>query len=177
MALYASRVEYGLHCLLYLVGPSGPIKANVADLAKLQGISPTFVAKLFTKMKKGGLVTASEGAGGGYILARPPAEITVWDAVVALEGSKGLFKCTEVRLNCALFGASPPAWAKKGVCSIHAVMQEAERRMQQTLDAYTLADLAQQVERKAPKEFLNEVNTWFERPKIRPGEHLHRKKR
>lgn len=176
MALYASRVEYGLHCLLFLVSRSGPMKANVADLAKLQGISSAFVAKLFTKMKKAGLVTASEGAGGGYILARAPEEITVWDAVSALEGGKALFKCTEIRLNCALFGTSPPAWAKKGVCSIHAVMQEAESRMRQTLDAYTLADLAHQVERKAPKGFLNEVNTWFERRKASPGERHYRKK-
>lgn len=152
------------------------MKANVADLAKLQGISSAFVAKLFTKMKKAGLVTASEGAGGGYILARAPEEITVWDAVSALEGGKALFKCTEIRLNCALFGTSPPAWAKKGVCSIHAVMQEAESRMRQTLDAYTLADLAHQVERKAPKGFLNEVNTWFERRKASPGERHYRKK-
>lgn len=169
MALYASSAEYGLHCLLLLVSDSGSIKANVADLAKLQGVSPAFVAKLFTKLKKAGLIIATEGAGGGYMLARPAAEITVWNAVVALEGDKALFKCTEVRLNCALFDTLPPAWAKRGVCSIHAVMQEAESRMRQTLDAYTLADLAHQVRRKAPKEFHQEVNAWFERRKARSG--------
>ncbi|SPP64150.1 RrF2 family transcriptional regulator [Nitrospira lenta] len=165
MALYASSVEYGLHCLLFLVGRSGPAKTSVADLAQLQGLSPSFVAKLFTKLKKAGLVIANEGAGGGYELARPAERITVWNVVEALEGKKALFKCTEIRQSCALFGSSPPAWATKGVCSIQAVMQEAEGRMRETLRAHTLADLASRVERKAPNEFLVGVNAWFERSK------------
>jgi Rrf2 family protein len=165
MALYASSVEYGLHCLLFLAGCSSPTKASVADLAELQGISPSFVAKLFTKLKKAGLVIANEGAGGGYELARPAERITIWNVVEALEGKKALFKCTEIRQRCALFSASPPAWATKGVCSIHAVMQAAERSMRETLSAHTLADLASRVERKAPDEFSVGVNAWFERRK------------
>lgn len=178
MALYASSVEYGLHCLLFLVSPSGSTKTNVADVATFQGISPAFVAKLFLKMKKAGLLTASEGAGGGYLLARPPEEITVWDVVSALEGDKTLFKCTEIRLNCTLFGTSPPVWAQKGFCSIHAIMLEAEHHMRQTLDSYTLADLVHRIERKAPKDFPNQVNAWFERRRARPrGNHSYRKMR
>jgi len=165
MALYASSIEYGLHCLLLLAGRSGQAKANVADLAMLQGISPTFVAKLFTKLKKAGLVVANEGAGGGYELARPAERITVWDVVEALEGNKALFKCTEIRQKCALFDNSPPTWAKKGMCGIHAVMREAEHRMQQALSTHTLAELAHQVERKAPNAFISGVNAWFDRRK------------
>lgn len=177
MALYASSVEYGLHCLLFLVDGSGSIKANVSDLATFQGISPAFVAKLFLKLKKAGLVIASEGLGGGYRLAHPPEEITVWDVVSALEGDKTLFTCTDIRLNCTLFGTSPPVWAQKGFCSIHAVMLEAEHRMRQILKRYTLADLAHQVERKAPKDFPNQVNAWFERRRAHPrGKSSSRKK-
>lgn len=47
-----------------------------------------------------------EGAGGGYRLVRPPAEISVLDVVQALEGNKPLFQCNEIRSNCAVFGAS-----------------------------------------------------------------------
>lgn len=165
MALYASSIEYGLHCLLLLVGRSGSNRANAADLAELQGVSPSFVAKLFTRLKMAGLVVANEGAGGGYQLARPADRITVWDVVEALEGNKSLFKCTEIRQKCALFDDSPPAWARKGTCGIHAVMREAELRMRQVLSAHTLAELANQIERKAPNSFIEGVNAWFERRK------------
>ena len=162
MALYSSSVEYGLHCLLYLVDSSGNAKASSFDLAEFQGISPSYVAKLFTLLKTAGLVTAIEGAQGGYRLARRAEDITVLDVIEALEGEKPLFQCKEIRSKCALFGASPPGWATKGLCSIHAVMREAESQMKRSLAGHTLADLSQRVDRKAPKAFPIDVIAWFE---------------
>ena len=162
MALYGSSVEYGLHCLLYLVDSSADAKASSVDLAELQGISPSYVAKLFTELKSAGIVTAAEGARGGYQLARPAEDITVLDVVDALEGDNPLFQCKEIRSKCALFGDSPPGWATKGLCSIHAVMREAEVQMKQSLARHTLASLSLRVARKAPKTFPIDVAGWFE---------------
>ncbi|MCC6140904.1 MAG: Rrf2 family transcriptional regulator [Nitrospira sp.] len=161
MPLYSSSVEYGLHCLLYLVDASGEAKASSFDLAEFQGVSPSYVAKLFGQLKTAGLVTAVEGAHGGYRLARPAKDITVLDVVEALEGGNPLFQCREIRSKCALFDDAPPAWATKGVCGIHAVMLEAEQQMKQSLAGHTLADLSHQVTRKAPKGFSAEINVWF----------------
>jgi Rrf2 family protein len=162
MALYSASVEYGLHCLLYLVDASADAKTSSADLAELQGISPTYVAKLFTQLKAVGLVEAREGRHGGYRLARDATDVTVLDVVEALDGGKPLFECKEIRRQCALFGDGPPAWAVKGPCSIHAVMLEAELQMKKSLAGHTLADLAGRVARKAPKSFAIDVNTWLE---------------
>ena len=162
MALYGSSVEYGLHCLLFLVDPPGETKFSSADLAEFQGISPSYVAKLFTQLKTAGLVIAAEGAQGGYRLARRAKDISVLDVVEALEGDSPLFQCNDIRNHCALFGRSPPAWATKDVCSIHAVMLQAERQMKESLASHTLADVSQRVARKAPKHFLTEVNAWFD---------------
>lgn len=171
MALYSATVEYGLHCLLFLVDLPAGVRASSQELAGMQGVSPTFVAKLFTALKAARLVNASEGAQGGYSLARPAGEITVLDVVDALEGDKPLFHCREIRRQCALFDGAPPAWATRGTCSIHAVMIEAEARMKQTLASHTLADLAARVARKAPKAFSADVAAWFgtrRAPKSRP---------
>ena len=162
MALYGASVEYGLHCLLYLVNSSADAKASSLDLAEFQGISPSYVAKLFTQLKSAGIVTALEGAHGGYQLARGAADITVLDVVAALEGDNPLFQCKDIRSKCALFSAAPPGWATKGLCSIHAVMREAEAQMKQSLARHTLADLAARVARKAPKTFPIDVAGWFE---------------
>jgi Rrf2 family protein len=159
MALYSTSVEYGLHCLLLLVGAEG--KASSFDLDEFQGVSSSYVAKLFTQLKAAGLVIASEGAQGGYQLARDAHEITVLDVVEALEGHKPLFQCNEVRRQCALFDGEPPTWAVKGPCSIHAVMLEAEKKMKQVLAMHTLADLNQRVAAKAPQKFIHHANAWF----------------
>jgi Rrf2 family protein len=163
MAHISTGVEYGLHCLLYLTEPApGVREASVRDLADLQGVPLDFLAKLFTKLHKAGLVIATEGAKGGFSLARPASEISVLDVVTAIDGDKALFECREVRTRCAVFDETPPAWATSGVCAIHAVMQQAEKRMRESLASQSLEDVAGRMSAKAPRTFEPQVLKWFE---------------
>ena len=150
-----------MHCLLWLTD-AGDTPLSSRDLADLQGISPTFLAKIFTKLEKAGIVRATEGVRGGYALARRPGDISVLDVVDAIEGDKPLFDCQEIRGRCALFGQQPPGWATAGTCSIHAVMLRAEKSMRDTLAAETLADVAKTVGRKAPAAFPHDIRAWLE---------------
>ena len=161
MAHLTVSVEYGLHCLLWLAGPTErPVSSR--DLAELQGISPSFVAKIFPKLEKAGIVQASEGVRGGYLLAKAPEDINILEVVDAVEGKKPLFDCQDIRGRCAVFSDQPPAWATAGVCSIHAVMLRAEKAMRDSLASQTLADVARAVGRKAPPEFSDEVRDWMD---------------
>jgi Rrf2 family protein len=167
MSFISTGVEYALHCLLFLMSPSGgKVEATVRDLAVLQGVSVEYLAKLFTKLSKAGLVVATEGARGGFTLSRPAEEISFLDVVVAIDGQKPLFECREIRVRCAVFGSKTPAWATSGVCSIHAVMLAAEERMRGELAGHSLADLASQVASKAPPSFGVKVATWMENRKL-----------
>jgi Rrf2 family protein len=149
MSHISTGVEYGLHCLIYLTEPApGVPEASVRDLAELQGVPADYVAKLFTKLHKAGLVVATEGARGGFALARP--------------ADKALFDCREIRGRCAVFEDEPPAWATNGVCSIHAVMQSAERHMRETLAGHTLRDLAMRTAAKAPRSYGTHVVRWLD---------------
>lgn len=160
MAHITTSVEYGIHCLLWLVDPlSG--QPSSRDLAELQGVSPSFVAKIFPKLQKAGIVQAAEGVRGGYRLAKPATEITVLEIVDAIEGHKPLFDCLEIRDRCAVFNNDAPTWATSGVCGIHAVMLRAEKAMRGSLAQETLAGIAAVVDRKAPKSFPIEVQEWL----------------
>jgi Rrf2 family protein len=168
LAYISAGVEYGLHCLLYLVHPRDEARpASARGLADLQGVPIEYVAKVFTKLQKAGLVTATEGAGGGFRLARDPEFIRVLDVIVAIDGEKPLFDCREIRGRCALFEGRPPAWATRGVCSIHAVMLEAEARMREVLAAHTLADIAASVAAKASPSFSRQVASWLAHQSLR----------
>lgn len=163
MAHFSSGVEYGLHCLLYLVDhPTGVASASVRDLAELQGVSGEYVAKIFTKLRKAGLVVATEGVNGGFRLARPAAQISVLQVTAAIDGDRALFDCKEIRGRCAVFDGDSPAWATRGVCSIHAVMLEAQKHMEESLSRHTLADLAARTVAKAPENFGHQVIAWLE---------------
>jgi Rrf2 family protein len=160
VAHLGSSVEYGLHCLLWLVGPLAE-PASSRDLADLQGLSPSFVAKILPKLEKAGIVRASEGVRGGYRLAMAPSEISVLHVVDAIEGKKPLFDCQEIRGRCAVFQGRAPAWSTNGVCTIHAVMLRADQSMRNELGRTTLADLAKTVARKAPPSFAEDIRNWL----------------
>lgn len=162
MSYISNAVEYALHCLLHLVDTeTASTGVSTRDLADLQGVSPEYLAKIFTKLHDAGIVAGNEGARGGFTLARPAEKISVLDVVVAIDGRKPLFDCKEIRLGCAVFGNSTPRWASKGVCSIHAVMLEAEARMRTVLASHTLAGISNRVAAKAPASFATDVSDWL----------------
>jgi Rrf2 family protein len=161
MSLYGASVEYGLHCLLYLVDPPQGVRPSSRDLADFQGVSPAFIAKLFTQFEKVGIVRACEGVNGGFSLARPASAISVLDVADALEGGKPLFQCREVRDRCVL-NVSKVKPLNRGVCAIHAVMLEGERRMRQALAETSLADIAGEVAGKQSERLVAARRRWFE---------------
>jgi Rrf2 family protein len=159
MAHITTSVEYAIHGLLWLVD-SAEKALSSREIAELQGISPSFLAKIFPKLEKSGIVAAREGVRGGYQLARPADEISFLDIVDAIEGEKPLFDCQEIRGRCALFSGQAPSWATSGTCAVHAAMLQVEKAMRQALADQTLGAVAQRFSRSAPKEFQVDVQTW-----------------
>lgn len=160
MTFLGASVEYGLHCLLWLIDPRGT-PASTRDLADFQGVPASLLAKILPRLRKAGIVEATGGIGGGYRLARPADAISVLDVVDAIEGRKPLFDCKEIRRDCALFDGKPPPWSGHGVCGIHAVMLRAEKAMRAELARTSLLDLTRGV--RWPQGFTEEVDQWFDR--------------
>jgi len=157
-SLYGAALEYGAHCLTWLVGRDRP--ASSRDLAELQGVPVAMAAKIMTKLEKAGIVTASGGVHGGYSLARPPQDISMLDIADAIDGRKAVFECREVRRNCALFDGAPPDWATRSVCGIHAIMLRAQKSMRDEMARTSLLDIVQGV--PAPPDFASEPGRWLD---------------
>jgi Rrf2 family protein len=159
-SLYGAGAEYALHSLLVLGARETPV--SVRDLARFQDLPERFLAKVFSRLQKAGLVRGIEGIGGGFVLARPPGRITVREVLEAVDPDRTLFECAEIRRHCALFGQEPPTWSVTGMCRIHLFMREAEGALQAFLGSKTLADLSREFDRKAPARFVREAETWFQ---------------
>jgi Rrf2 family protein len=160
MSYLGSSHEYSLHCLLWLVEPRAE-PPSVRDLADLQGVSPTYLAKIFTKLEKAGIVHGSTGVRGGFRLARSADAISVLDVVEALDGKQPLFDCQHIRGRCAVFGGNAPDWSTDGVCAVHAVMLRAEKSMRDELARATIGGIARALDRKAPDSFSEDIRGWL----------------
>lgn len=165
---FSIGVEYALHCLLYMVDIPGGKSVGIRDLATYQGVSETYLSKVFTKLRKAGIVKSIPGVNGGYELARSPEEISFWNIVEAVEGTSPFFQCIEVRQKELLLDKDNlPDSYTKCPCLIKVVMLEAEEQMRRYLDNKTLAWLHEQVKSKIPAEHSKATIEWFSNTKQR----------
>lgn len=168
---YSVGVEYAIHCLLYMIDIPEGKSVGVKDLATYQGVSETYLSKVFTKLRKSGIVKSIPGVHGGYGLAHAPEDISFWDVVEAIEGSAPIFQCAEIRKNEKLLDKNnlPDAYTKCP-CLIKVVMVEAEEQMKKYLQVKSLAWLNEEVKTKVPAEHGNAIVEWFNNPKSRQNE-------
>lgn len=83
----SAQEEYGLRCLLQVAMRHDAVEpAQIPVIAAAEGLSPDYVAKLMRVLRQGGLLISTRGAGGGYRLSRPPAEITMMQVIEVLDG-------------------------------------------------------------------------------------------
>ena len=59
---------------------------RVEDLAVEQGIPPNYLVQILIELKSQHIVRSLRGKEGGYLLARPPAEITLGDVLRCVHG-------------------------------------------------------------------------------------------
>jgi Rrf2 family protein len=65
-------------------GESGPVQVRV--IGERQRIPARYLEQIFQRLRRAGLVRGKRGPGGGYVLTREPAAITLADIVEAVEG-------------------------------------------------------------------------------------------
>jgi Rrf2 family protein len=152
-------VEWGLHCLAVLAFVPPPACLPARRLAEYHEIPEPYLTKSLQALARAGLVESVPGPRGGFRLARPPAEITVLDAVVALDGPGPAFRCSEIRQRGP---ASGPRQLYGLPCAIHRVMQEAEAAWRARLAETSIADIALHVMQSADPTLTQKAAEWLQ---------------
>ena len=134
MQLLASE-EYGLRCLLQVAGAPDGAPVAISRIAGAEGLSPEYTAKLMRELRLGGLVESVRGAEGGYRLARPAADISVWETLQVLGGP--LYS----EAFCACHPGQQEACVRSHDCSIRALWRRLESLLRHTLEEISLSDL------------------------------------
>jgi len=130
----STRGDYAGRALLSLAlheGEAAP--TSVRDIAERTGLPQPYLEQILLALKGAGLVRSKRGVGGGYVLARSPAEITLGQIVSAVEGpiAVGDFGPPHVNGACD----------HEGQCALLGVWAEVGELMRRHLDSFTLADM------------------------------------
>ena len=134
----SSRTRYGARALFDLAFHTGGAPCCVRDIADRQDIPARFLEQVLADLKRAGLVESRRGARGGYVLARPPEEITLGQVLRAIEGVVSFGRCVHTH-----DGVVRPGEHVTGRCVTGEIWQNLGDLMTDFLDRITVADLCE----------------------------------
>jgi len=134
--MFTTKTEYGLKAMVSLAQngkKKKPDPLSIAEISKKEHISPAYLEHLFVSLKANDLVKSLKGVSGGYVLARPAKEISVFEIVEALEGPLAVFYCMAGENNKIVCST-------KG-CLTKKIWNELQKNIIHTLRKFKLSDL------------------------------------
>lgn len=139
----SNRTAYALEALFFLAAIRPKEAATSKEIAGYCQIPESYLVQILFLLRRAGLLAAVRGAKGGFLLAREPGEISVWEIVRILEGGIHFAPCvhslslcrSRVRSRCT----TRALWSKLSDCA------------EQTLGGITLDTLCVQYARERKK--------------------------
>ena len=130
---FSTRSEYGLRALTVLGNHYGSGPVPLRRVAEHEGLSEDYLEQLFADLKRAHLLRTVRGAGGGYLLAKPPEELNLREIVTALEGD--IAPCDCVRED------GDATCLRGQTCLVQAVWFRLRDSMNDILEGITLSDV------------------------------------
>ena len=139
--MLSRKAKYAIKALLALANEQGEEPVRIVDLAQEQQIPPKFLELILLGLKNHGLLHSRKGKGGGYRLARDPAEISLGQIVRLFDGPLAPVPCASqtAYVRCA-------DCRNEAVCGVHLAMKEVRDATAKILDGTSLASLRDKID-------------------------------
>src|SRR5690606_17914527 len=127
--------EYGLRAVIYLASLKENGYVSIRTISNELERSFPFLTKIFQKLTQAGLMDSFRGPSGGVTFTRSPAEITLRDVVIAIDGPELVHGCVLGLPGC---GEQKP-------CPLHDRWSEVRGSIDQLFKETTLVDMAEDI--------------------------------
>jgi Rrf2 family transcriptional regulator, cysteine metabolism repressor len=137
----STKVRYGVRAMVDLAINQEERPVLVKAIAERQSLSKKYLESLLASLKTAGLLRSVRGAKGGYLLARPPEEITLEMVTNALDGPIALTDCID----------APDTCGRARDCATRELWRDLTEALREKLREITLAELARRCAKKENK--------------------------
>lgn len=135
--MLSQKAKYALRALVELARAGGD-QLTSGELAVRADAPRKFLEAILLELSRNGVVTSRRGKFGGYVLARPPAEIAFAEVIRVVDGPLALAPCVSPRLG---FRKCDDC-ADLATCSLREALARARDATADVLESYSLADAA-----------------------------------
>lgn len=126
----SKKTDYALHALIVMARNKN-FEYSASELAEIENVSASYLAKVMQKLSKHKIVSSSEGKTGGYKLYKKAEDISIADVVKILEEKEHVFDCVDEVHGCTI----------RDRCKIHAAFKDAYQEMLKKLRKTSIADI------------------------------------
>jgi Rrf2 family protein len=126
-----TKVRYGLRAILQIADCYGDEPVPISAISESQEISGKYLEQVVGTLRKSGLITSRKGVRGGYMLARAPEDITLWEIITALDSHTSLVDCV----------VEPGICDRSGDCLTRSIWKLLSIRMEEFWSSFKLSDL------------------------------------
>ena len=138
--MLSKRSKYAIKALLALADHERGEPVRIADLAQEEQIPPKFLELILLGLKNQGILQSRKGKGGGYLLARDPADIYLGQIVRMFDGPLAPVPCASQTAYMACADCPDEA-----VCGVHLAMKAVRDATAKVLDGTSIASLRRQM--------------------------------
>ncbi|HUJ02013.1 MAG TPA: Rrf2 family transcriptional regulator [Rhizomicrobium sp.] len=132
----STKGRYAVMAMADLAANDGGSKpVSLAEIARRQEISLSYLEQLFAKLRRGDLVKSVRGPGGGYRLARPANELRIADIIIAVDEPITATRCRK--------DSPKGCTGTSGRCMTHDLWEELGRQIHVFLSSVSLADVVE----------------------------------
>lgn len=131
----STKGRYAVTAMVDLAQTSDGRPVALADIAKRQEISLSYLEQLFGKMRRRDLIESVRGPGGGYLLARPAEDVRIADIIKAVDEPVRTTRCEpESAIGCK---------SDASRCLTHDLWEELGHQIHLYLNSVTLRDVCE----------------------------------
>jgi Rrf2 family protein len=138
--MLSKRSKYAIKALLALADHERGEPVRIVDLAQEEQIPPKFLELILLGLKNQGILQSRKGKGGGYLLARDPADIYLGQIVRMFDGPLAPVPCASQTAYMACADCPDEA-----VCGVHLAMKAVRDATAKVLDGTSIATLRRQM--------------------------------
>ena len=91
--MLSQKARYALHALIVLAEHGAGEPKMIANIAEEARVPRKFLEQILLDLKRRGIVRSLRGRAGGYLLGRPPKNITFAEIIRTIDGPLALAPC------------------------------------------------------------------------------------
>jgi len=138
MLKLSTKGQYGVRAMFEVAKNYGRGTTTIKEISERQDVSVSYLEQLLNKLRRAGVVESVKGPGGGYVLTRPPEDVSIGEVLRVLEGPVAITSC----LDPAADGCD-----RVDSCVTRMLWKSLGERIEGFLDRITLQELIEEEKR------------------------------